>query len=132
MLKEKAKRYFLMENCNCAEALLRAADEEYEMKLTDETLRSVGGFGGGFGCGMTCGALCGAMAALSVKLVEGKAHETPDFRQISGDFARLFCREAGGSQCDSLKPVYFQEEGRCVGLVEKTADLLEGYMESLG
>ena len=67
MLKEHAEHFYREDRCNCAEAVLLAANAEYDLGLTDDQCKLVGGFGGGVGCGITCGALLGAVAALGAK-----------------------------------------------------------------
>ncbi len=64
MLRDNVKKYYLEQDYNCAETILRCIDEEYGIGLTEDDFKLVSAFGGGMGCGSSCGALCGAMAAL--------------------------------------------------------------------
>ena len=64
MIRELVPKYYLEQNNNCAEALLRAADEALSLGLPPESFRLVAGFGGGFGCGRTCGAVCSGRGAV--------------------------------------------------------------------
>ena len=48
MLKERATYYYMEDGCNCAEAVLLAANDVYGLGLSDETAKVVGGFGGGW------------------------------------------------------------------------------------
>ena len=86
MMRETAKKYYLEQNYNCAESVLRAANEEYGLGLDEGALKLMAGFGGGMGCGGVCGALSGGIAALSKLRVSDRAHTTPGF---SGECARL-------------------------------------------
>lgn len=86
MLRETAKKYYLEQNYNCAESVLRAANEEYGLGLDEGALKLMAGFGGGMGCGGVCGALSGGIAALSKLRVSDRAHTTPGF---SGECAGL-------------------------------------------
>ena len=47
MLQEHAKHFYLDDNCNCAEAVLLAANAEYGLGLPDDAVKLVGGFGAG-------------------------------------------------------------------------------------
>ena len=66
MNNHKLRRYYLEKDYNCAETILRAANEEYHLGLNEDSFRLVSGFGGGMGCGGTCGALSSAMAVISM------------------------------------------------------------------
>mgnify|MGYP000709057425 CR=1 FL=1 len=49
MLREHATHYYMEDNCNCAEAVLMAANAEYGLGLSDDACKLVGGFGAGMG-----------------------------------------------------------------------------------
>lgn len=76
MEKQRIARIYLEEDNNCAETILRAANEEYGLNLSDGDAKLIAAFGGGMGCGGTCGALAGALAVLGRVAVEGRAHAT--------------------------------------------------------
>lgn len=124
-MKELAKTYFLEKNCNCAESVLRAANDTYELDITEADVAMISGFGGGMGCGKACGALCGAVAALGKAKVEGNAHVTEGFREACAKLATDFEANLGSTQCADLKPKYFTQETRCSAVVESAAELLE-------
>ncbi len=65
MLKEKAHYYYGTLGKNCAEGLLLAASDIYNLGLTENEILLFAGFGGGMGCKSTCGALSGAIGVLS-------------------------------------------------------------------
>ena len=78
MLRKIAEGYY-KQGYNCAEAMLRAINLVWGLRLSDESLRLAAGFGGGMGCEDACGAMTGAVAGLSALLVKDKAHATPGF-----------------------------------------------------
>ncbi len=80
-MKEKARNYFLEQDCNCAESVLRAANDTYQLGVSQEDITLVSAFGGGMGCGKTCGALCGAMAVLGKKKGGGQCPQHPGFQK---------------------------------------------------
>ena len=47
MNNHKLRRYYLEKDYNCAETILRAANEEYHLGLNEDSFRLVSGFGGG-------------------------------------------------------------------------------------
>ena len=46
MLRDKVKKYFLDEERNCAESMLMAANEEYNIGLSESEMELMRGFGG--------------------------------------------------------------------------------------
>lgn len=130
MLKEKAAYYYGTLGKNCAEGILLAANEVYDLKLTDAEIKLFAGFGRGMGCGSTCGALSGAVGVLSRMYGDRSPDE---FRALCGTFVASF-REALGCDsidCAPLASKYKTEATRCVTAVELTAQALEDYINKL-
>ena len=130
MLKEKAAYYYGTLGKNCAEGILLAANEVYDLKLTDAEIRLFAGFGRGMGCGSTCGALSGAVGVLS-RMYGDKSPD--EFRALCGAFVASF-REALGCDsidCAPLASKHKTEATRCVTAVELTAQALEDYINKL-
>ena len=102
MLRDHVKKYYLEQRRNCAESVLRAANEAWDLGLTDKDFALFSGFGGGMGCGKTCGALSGSLAALgavypSTKLARPDGIKT-DNAALVAEFAAAFaatCAAAG-------------------------------------
>ena len=66
-LRERAGYYYYTLDKGCAEAILLAANEVYELGLTEADAALFAGFRTGMGCGSTCGSLTGAVGVLSRK-----------------------------------------------------------------
>lgn len=133
MLADIAKRYFLEEDCNCAESLLLAANEYYHLGLDASRCHLlVSAFGGGMGCGSVCGALAGAMAAIGQMTVTGRAHATEGFKDICAGYVKRFEAALGSQMCAQIKPALFKEGTRCAEAVGRAAAELEAYMQELG
>ena len=65
MLKHETARYYRENtNINCAEAMLQAINEKYQLGLDKKALATMSTFGGGMGVGSVCGALTGGLAAV--------------------------------------------------------------------
>lgn len=131
MLRDLAKHYYQDEDYNCAESILRAANDMYELHIDKEAMKLVSGFGAGMGCGHTCGALSGCIAAVSKYLVEGRAHATEGFREDCGRLTEAFQQQLGSLLCEELKAKYKKEDTHCLETVERAADVLEQYMKEL-
>lgn len=127
-LKEKAGYYYGTLGKNCAEGILLAANDVYDLNLTESEIQLFAGFGGGMGCGSTCGGLSGAIGVLS-KLYG----QREDFRNLCGRFVSAFESELGcGSiDCAPLAAKYKNATTRCVTAVELTAQALEKYIDQL-
>lgn len=125
-LKTSAARYYGEMGKTCAEALLTAARDELGMSFTDAEIMAFTGFAGGMGCKSTCGGLTGAIAILSKRYAGWE-----DLRELCGGFVALFEREMGSIVCGELEERYRTEQDRCVVTVEKTAKLLQQYIDRL-
>ena len=72
MLKDYISKYYFDQNYNCAETILRAANEYYGLELHDKDMIMVGAYGAGIQAGNTCGAILSAAAVLSLIMVSVK------------------------------------------------------------
>ena len=131
MLVKNTTKYY-KDNYNCAETLILAGNETYNLGLDEKTAKVMAGFGGGCGCGHLCGALAGALGIISALMVTDRAHETPDFGPIRADFMKLYEEKLGSVMCNDLKPKYRTEENGCLKTCELTAELLAAYLEEKG
>lgn len=68
MLRKIANDFYMNQNYNCGECILRAANKAMISVLMNAALKLASGFGAGMGCGNTCGALSAAMSVLSAFL----------------------------------------------------------------
>ncbi len=125
MLKDIFGRYYFDGNYNCAETMIRAANEYYGLGLHDRDMIMVGGYGGGMQCGNTCGAVLSAVAVLSMKYVENRAHDSKDIRPAAQLLIRKFNEKYGSTLCKDIKPQSFTTEYRCRKTIEAACDILE-------
>ena len=93
MLKEVAIKYYRM-GYNCAESIIRAGNEVYDLGLHDKDMNMTAAFGGGFQIGDVCGALSGAACVISSRYVETKAH---DYAPIDAKAGHRFSETHGFS-----------------------------------
>ena len=127
MLKERATEYY-NNGYNCAETIIRAANDEYRLGLTEEAMKLCGGFGGGMGCGKACGALCGGISAISAQLIDSKAHEAPELRAKCTQLVAAFNRILGDTECKNLKAKYHTGSG-CLETVLLGCEALDSLMQ---
>ena len=127
-MKEKSAAYCLDGDYNCAESTLLAANDHYELGLSGEDAKLMGGFGGGLASGLACGALCGSLAVLGKLVLHGPAHKQPGFRALCAEYVNAFRETMGGTQCSELKSCYYVQGQGCVRAIEKNAELLEKFI----
>lgn len=131
MLVDRVRRYYLLEDMNCAESILCAANDEYGLGLDHAGLKTMAGFGGGMGIETTCcGALSGAVAAISVRFTKTKAHENPEVRELCKKFLNGFMERHGTMDCLPLKELYRNEQFRCMPVIELAAEELEKILKT--
>lgn len=129
MLKDLIGKYYFDQNYNCAETILRAANEYYNLELNDRDMILVGAFGAGVQCGNTCGAILSGASVLSMKYVEKKAHESSDIKPVVTLLIRKFNEKYQSTLCKDIKPQSFKPEYRCLKTVETACDILEEVIE---
>ncbi|MBQ9334789.1 MAG: C-GCAxxG-C-C family protein [Lachnospiraceae bacterium] len=124
-LKDLYSKYYYDQNYNCAETMIRAGNEYYELGLHDRDMIAFGGFGAGIQTGNTCGAILSAVSILSMRYVEQKAHESADIRPVTTALIRKFNERYGSVLCKDIKPQSFQPDIRCKHTIETACDILE-------
>lgn len=125
MLVEKAKDYYLNHELNCAESVLNAANDIFDLDIKKNGLRIMAAFGGGMGIESVCGAITGALAALSVMFCENKAHESPELKELCRGYFAEFEEKYHSNICSELKEKYRTEDEKCLKVIEMAAELLE-------
>lgn len=131
MLVEKTKEYYAG-GMNCAETLILAGNEAYDLGLDAKTAKALAGFGAGCGCGSLCGALAGALATISSLAVQENAHSTPGFGPLCAEFMAKYEAELGSHMCNELKAKYRSEEAKCLKTCELSAEVLKAFVEEKG
>lgn len=125
MLKDLLGKYYFDQNYNCAETILRAGNEYYNLGLHDRDMIMVAAYGAGIQSGNTCGAVLAGASILSMKYVEAKAHESEDIRPVVVNMIRKFNAIYGSTLCKDIKPQSFKPEYRCQKTIETACDIIE-------
>ena len=124
-LTELAEMWYRDHDRNCAEALLCAGQEHYQLLLTPEALRLAGGFGGGMGIGSVCGALIGSLMVMGPLFIAERSHESEDMKEIRQRFFELAEQKMGSLDCESLKERYHRDDEKCLYVVHLASKILE-------
>lgn len=124
MLEDVARKYY-SQGYNCAESMIRAGNEYYQLGLNEKDMNMMAPFGSGMQVGDVCGALVGSCAVIGVKYVETKAHDFPEIKKLNPTFIRAFQNEFGSRLCAQIKPKSYTKEYHCLETVANCARVLE-------
>lgn len=129
MLKDHLANYYFEGNYNCAETIIRAGNDYYNLGLHDRDMIMMGAFGAGIQTGNTCGAILAAASILSMKYVPAKAHESTEIKPVVSLFMRKVKEAYGSHLCKDIKAQTFKPEYRCKVTIETICDILEATIE---
>jgi len=125
MLKETAKKYWNEEyDLNCAECIMYAANEEYNLNLSEQTLKVMAGFGGGMATGDVCGVVTGSIGVIGIMFTEVSGHKSPIVKEMTRKFIERFKEKLRYIKCIDLKKEYINVK-RCTLMIEIGAEILE-------
>ncbi len=126
-VKDFVEKHYIELGNNCAEGILRSANEAWGLDLEENTFRAVGGFGGGCGCGEMCGAIAGGVAAMGFLYIPlgGSSHDSPEMSPKAALLLQRAKQEFGSLRCEVIKEACFAEGRRCLNAVQRAAALLE-------
>lgn len=126
MLLEKVRKYYDKSyDLNCAETIVYAANEEYGLNLSKETIKTMAAFGGGMGVESVCGAITGALAIIGIMFTNERAHESDINKILAQEFFTKFHEKLGTDNCKELKANYRNDEIRCSKMLEVSAEILD-------
>lgn len=131
MLVEKTRElYDKKYDYNCSECILRAANEVYDLNLSNQTVKAMSAFGGGMAIGSVCGGATGAIAAIGIMYTEDRAHNSPQVNWMTSEFMQNFHMKLGSLQCyDLIAKHRNSEDDRCIKMMEAAAETLEEIVE---
>lgn len=125
MLKETAMKYWTDKyDLNCAECIIYAANEEYNLNLSEETLKVMAGFGGGMAIGDVCGVITGSIGVIGAMFTEVSGHKSPIVREMTKELINNFEEKLGHTKCIDLKKEY-KDVKKCTLMIETGAEVLE-------
>ena len=130
MLIETTMKYYDKKyDLNCAECILLATNEVYDLNLSKQTLMTMASFGGGMTIGSVCGAATGAIAALGIMFTTERGHQSPHVREMTSKFLNEFNCRMNTLDCITLKEKYYENETRCSKMMRVSAEVLENIIE---
>lgn len=115
--------FYFAADMNCAESILRAANNIYSLGMDESALRTASGFGGGMGTGHLCGAVSGCIMASGMLFVRERAHESQDLQNITAEFIDRVNKHFNSLLCNDIKKSHYDDEKGCSQVVYETAEL---------
>lgn len=127
MLKDRVIKYYDKQyDLNCAECMLVAANEEYDLNISKQTLMTMASFGGGMAIGSVCGAITGSIAVLGIMFTTERGHKSPQVKEMTYKYINEYNNRLGTIDCINLKDKYYEQQGpRCSKMMETSAEILE-------
>ncbi len=117
--------YGKTEDFNCAEKILNAANEAYQLKLSPEALKMAAGFGGGVAIEGLCGALAGGVMVLGRLFVTKNAHESDRIKRLTQELLNRYREAMGSIDCAPLKAAHRNDVVKCDPVILKAAAILD-------
>ncbi len=124
-LEPYLEQYYFDENCNCAETVLKAANEAWDLKLDPQVFVTMAGFGGGVACGHLCGAITGGVAAMGYLYAPKGGHNSPIMGPKAKLLVQLVQQRLGSSLCADLAKEHKTPQHRCIAAVRKVCDIID-------
>lgn len=116
-------------NLNCAESIVYAANEHYQLGLTDTALKMVAGFGGGLYEKHLCGIVSGAVAVLGV-MFKDKMLDGDNLLEIAvNEFKKNFRTTFDEIECQYLVDYHRSEESGCNDMIFESASILANVID---
>ena len=128
MLKELMKNGY-PDEYNCAEKIIKGANEAYHLGLEEDSTRLFAAFGGGLAIGDTCGAVCSALGVISRLFVADTARKSELLKLIICDFMKRFQEKTGSLKCAELKKQYAANGQKCAYILESAGEILDQIIE---
>jgi len=125
MLMQKIEEYYKGHNLNCAETILYAANDEYNLGLDKNAFKMAAGFGAGMYTGTVCGALSGGIMAISRLFVDDKAHTSPNLKALVEEFLSRYSNKMGDINCSYLREKHHNKEVRCLNVIKEAGIILD-------
>lgn len=135
MLRDIAKEYIEYElkfgeeralyHYNCAEVMLNACNDYYNLNLDKKALDMIIPFGAGIGTGKVCGILTGGVAVIGVMLSEDKPTKNLKMKEATKGWVEELERELKDTDCKAIKEINLKVNEGCSRLILKATDILE-------
>lgn len=130
-MKNTTKKYkeSIELDLSCSEAILYAANEKYNLNLTEREFHMLAPFSGGMYEGDTCGIVTASISVLGILLTDGVSHKSPLLREAVIEYKDKFRERYQDVHCAELIKSYRSENTGCNDLIINASELLEEVIE---
>ncbi|MCC8140922.1 MAG: C-GCAxxG-C-C family protein [Lachnospiraceae bacterium] len=128
-IKDFIPKYYSDMGCTCAESVLHAANDAWNLEMSEDAFRLIGGFCGGMCTGKICGAISGGIAALSYKYLRGNAHQSPLMTEKVTELIQEAEQRLISLDCEVLRDAYVKPKIGCIDTVNMIADIIQEVYE---
>ncbi|MTI67208.1 MAG: hypothetical protein FH753_11505 [Firmicutes bacterium] len=131
MLIEKIKKYRNSKyNLSCSETIIYASNEEYDLNLDENTLKTMAPFSGGMMIEDTCGAITGSLAVLGILFTEDVAHKSDLLKELVKEFFIRFEDILYSRNCSKLKELHRTDDKGCNDIIYKAGKILDDLVKN--
>lgn len=114
------RKYYLEQGFNCAETMLLAANDEFNLNLDESHIRIMSGFGGGVCKEILCGAVTGGVAVLSIIFKDKDL-----LKKLVIEFQEQTENVFSSNDCSDIKPILRDEFNKCAKVIDKAYQILK-------
>lgn len=117
---------------SCSETMIYAANEKYDLGLTETHYNMLAPFSGGMYEGETCGVVTGAIAVLGIIYTDGVSHNSPVLKEAVVEYKTRFKELLGSQVCNTLIDSQRDEITGCDSIIIQGGNLLEEVIKKYG
>ena len=114
---------------SCSEAMIYAANEKYNLGLTESHFKMMAPFSGGMYDGDTCGVVSGAIAVLGLVFTNNVSHNSPLLKEAVLEYKASFEELLGSRVCNTLLETQRDDIEGCNTIILDGGKLLEEVIE---
>lgn len=117
---------------SCSETMIYAANEKYDLGLTESHFKMMAPFSGGMYEGETCGVVTGAIAVLGIIYTDHVSHNSPLLKEAVIEYKARFTELLGSSICNILIETQRDDITGCDNIISQGGILLEEVISKYG
>ena len=110
---------------SCSETILKAANEKYQLNLSEDTFKMMAPFSGGMLEGDACGILTASISVLGIIFIKDNAHNSPLMKEAVLEYKTKFKEIYKSIDCRNLVEKYRNPETGCTNFIVEASTLLE-------
>lgn len=110
---------------SCSEAIIYAANEKYNLGLSEREFNMLAPFSGGMMEQETCGIVTASISVLGIMFTKGVSHNSPLMTEAVIDLKQRFRAKYGSTICSSLIKNHRDDIVGCENLINEASEILD-------